>query len=344
MVKCYTIDEGKIQNGEFENSQILAYTNPDEQEKKFLCTEFALDEHTLNSAFDPDELSRLEFEPQHVALILKRPRRYLAEDRFLFRITSIGMFLFANRLIIVTTEEFPLWDDKRFVKVRSLRDILLKLIYRAIAHFNEHLRIINTVSGELEDKINASMENKYLLYMFMLEKSLVYYLNAINVNAVLLQKLKVNEVRIAFDQEEKEFLDDLMIENTQCNRQAEIYSNILSGLMDARASIVSNNLNILMKRLAILTVVVGVVNIPASMGGMSEYSRFIIDGFRIPWWLAQLSFTAILAVIGYITYKAFSLVNVFNPEAEEGVEKPRRSLSRYLSRFFAGTLTFLKRL
>ncbi|MFH0919387.1 MAG: magnesium transporter CorA family protein [Fibrobacterota bacterium] len=344
MVKCYLIDEGRIQSSDFDNANILVYTNPDDAEKKFLSTDLALDEHTLNSAFDPDELSRLEFEPQHIALILKRPKRYLAEDRFLFRITSIGMFLFANRLVIVTTEDFPLWDDKRFVKVRSLRDVLLKLIYRAIAHFNEHLRIINTVSGELEDKIGASMENKYLLYMFMLEKSLVYYLNAINSNAILLQKLKNSDARIAFDQEEKEFLDDLMIENTQCNRQAEIYSNILSSLMNARASIVGNNLNITMKRLAVLTVVVGVVGIPASMGGMSEYSRFVIDGLHASWWVAHLAFFAGLFLLGYVTYKLLALFNVFGPDEEEGAPKTRWNPARKLSRWFLGVLTLVKRM
>jgi magnesium transporter len=344
MVKSYSIDDGRIQNSEFDCAHVLVYTNPDETEKKFLSTELALDEHTLNSALDPDELSRLEFEPQHIALILKRPKRYLAEDRFLFRITSIGMFLFQSRLVIVTTEDFPLWDDKRFVRVRSLRDILLKLVYRAIAHFNEHLRIINTVSGELEEKINTSMENRYLLYMFKLEKSLVYYLNAINANTMLLQRMKNNEGRVGMDPEDREFLDDLTIENIQCYRQAEIYSNILSGLMDARASIVSNNLNIMMKRLAVLTVVVGVMNLPASMGGMSEYSRFVIDGLHISWWVAHLLFSLGLVLAGYLTYKALAVFNVFSPDDEEEAKNIRWNPAKSLSRRLLGVFTMFKRM
>ena len=111
----------------------------------------------------------------------------------------------------------------------------------------EHLKIINNIAEEIENKINKAMENKYLINLFALQKSLVYYQNAITSNGVLLAKLKNNVVKLGFNQEELELLDDILIENDQCYRQAEVYSNILASLMDARASIVSNNLNILMK-------------------------------------------------------------------------------------------------
>ena len=110
------------------------------------------------------------------------------------------------------------------------------------------------LSDSLEQKINASMENKYLLNLFILEKSLVYYLNAINSNTMVIEKIKNNTAKIGIDGDTQEFLDDIFIENNQCYKQAEIYSNILSGLMDARASIVGNNLNVLMKTLNIITI------------------------------------------------------------------------------------------
>ena len=98
------------------------------------------------------------------------------------------------------------------------------------------------------------MENRYLLNLFTLEKSLVYYLNAINSNGMVIEKIRHNAAKIGFSQESLELLDDIIIENDQCLKQAEIYSNILTGLMDARGSIVSNNLNVLMKTLNIITV------------------------------------------------------------------------------------------
>ncbi|OGS34318.1 MAG: hypothetical protein A2293_13595 [Elusimicrobia bacterium RIFOXYB2_FULL_49_7] len=321
MIKTYTITDGRVLDASPEEAQILVYINPDDVERRALVHDYAIDEHTLHSSLDPDELSRLEFEPDHIAMILKRPKRYSAEDNFLFRVMSLGLFLFQNKLIIVTSEEMSVFETKRFFRIKSIREIVLKYLFQSITHFIDHLKVIHQISEELEDKISASMENKYLLYMFILEKSLVYYLNAISSNTLLLQRLKNYETRLAFSQDEKELLDDLLIENAQCYRQAEIYSNILSGLMDARASIVNNNLNILMKRLAVLTVVVGAVNIPASMGGMSEFSRFIIDGFDVNWWVANLLFFFALVGTGFLSYKALAFFKVFS--TEERVKKNR---------------------
>ncbi len=254
MLRCYHICEGKIQTCSVAEAQILTYINPDETEKKYLTSDLKLDEHTLNSSLDPDELSRLEFEPEHVAMIFKRPRNYMVEDRFLFRVTSMGVFVFADKIILVASEDVPIFDDKKFAKVTSLKDVMLKMLYRSIYHFLEHLKIIDMITNDLEEKINLSMENRYLISLFSLEKSLVYYLNAITSNSILLQRLKNNGSKMGFIQEEEELLDDIMIENSQCYRQSEIYSNILSGMMDARASIVNNNLNVLMKTLNIVTI------------------------------------------------------------------------------------------
>ncbi len=254
MLKKFDILDGKVCEIQEGRGSILVFVNPDEQEKKTLTTDCSIDEHNLMSALDPDELARLEFEEEHMALIFKRPKNYSAQDRFLFKVASLGIFLFKDRLIVVSSEEFPTFNGKIFTKVNTIYDFLLKLLYRSIYHYLEHLKVINQISESLEEKINASMENRYLFSLFTLEKSLVYYLNAINSNSTMLQKLKNNGNKIGLSEENLEFLDDIMIENAQCYKQAEIYSDILSGLMDARASIVSNNLNVLMKTLNIITI------------------------------------------------------------------------------------------
>lgn len=254
MLKRYSIIENKIVETASEQSPIYVFISPDEKEKRFLVDELKLDEHTLNSASDPDELSRLEFEPNHTAIIFKRPQNYSGVQQFFFKVASTGLFLFNDKLIIVIDEDLPLFEGKQLSRVASLQQLALKLIYRSIFHFLEHLKIINVISDELEKKINAAMENSYLINLFSLEKSLVYYLNSISSNGVLFVKLKNSTAKIGFTTEEVEFLDDMLIENSQCLRQADIYSNILASLMDARASIVGNNLNVLMKTLNIITI------------------------------------------------------------------------------------------
>lgn len=269
MLKKWRIDNGRlVENGD-DASLVYVYIAPDEAEKRYLVDQLGIDEHTLNSSLDPFELSRLEFEPEHTAIIFKRPKHYLATDNFLFKVSSTGVFVFKDRLIIVVADEGPLFDGKPFIRIQSIQDIILKLLYRSITHFVEHLKGIDMLASEIEQEINISMENKHLLNMFTLEKSLVYYLNAINSNGVLIEKLKNNAPRLGFSPENVEFLDDIIIENAQCRGQAEIYSQVLSSLMDARASIVSNNLNIRIKMLTLITIAIMLPTFVVSLFSMN---------------------------------------------------------------------------
>jgi len=269
MLRTLQILDGKLVECDGYNATVFVYVAPDENERKYLVEQLKIDEHTLISSLDPDEPSRLEFEPEHIAMILKRPKHYAPQDEFLFKVLSGGVFIFTDRLIIVISEDAPLFEGKIFNKVTSLLDISLKLIYRAISHFVEHLKAINHISGELEQQINVSMENKYLLNLFTLEKSLVYYLNATHSNAALINRLKSSTPKIPFTQENLEFLDDISIENTQCLDQIGIFSQVLASLMDARASIISNNLNIRIKALTILTIVIMLPTLVVSIFSMN---------------------------------------------------------------------------
>jgi magnesium transporter len=274
---------------------IAVYVDPTEQERRWLVDVLKLDEHTLASALDPNELARLEFEPAHLAVISKRPRNYSSEDLFVFRVTSIGFFLFADQLVIVASEDAPLFQGKTFAKVSSLQDLMLRVICSSIAHFIEHLKVINAVSDALEEQINASMQNKYLLNLFSLEKSLVYYLNAINSNGKLMERLKLSAAKLNMTTEVGEFLEDMTIENQQCYEQAEIYSNILASMMDARASIVNNNLNWLMKTLTTITIAIMMPTFVVSLFSMNVD----FPGKNHPgafWWILGLAAASVFVV------------------------------------------------
>jgi len=269
MWKAYNIVERKLVEVPEQPAAVTIYARPDEREKRHLIDELKVDEHTFNSALDPDELSRLEFEPEHMALIFKRPKNYSGAEQFMFKVTSAGAFLFKDGLRIVIPEEAALFDGAPLARIHSLADVILKLLARSVIHFREHLKGISMVSDELQSEINRAMENKHLINMFALQKSLVYYVNSINSNGALLEKLKHNAGKIGLSTEELEFLDDLIIENNQCAKQAEMYSNILASLMDARASIVSNNLNVLMKNLNIITIAIMVPTFVVSAFSMN---------------------------------------------------------------------------
>jgi magnesium transporter len=289
MIKRFDLAEGKIIESENVQAPVLVYFAPDENEKRELIEKYKVDEHTLNSSLDPDELSRLEFEPDHIAIIFKRPENYIDKSQLLLKVSSMGIFLFKDTLIIVVPKDIVLFDAKIFTKATTLNDVLLKLLNRSIFHYFAHINAINMISDELESKINLAMENKYLINLFTLEKSLVYYLNSINSNGVLLDKLKISAAKIGFTQTDLELLEDIIIDNNQCYRQAEISSNILASLMDARASIVGNNLNVLMKTLNIITIGIMVPTFVVSAFSMNvgipfqnhPMAFYIIMGFAL---------------------------------------------------------------
>jgi len=269
MLKTYKIIDKKLQEVDSKDAQVFLYTNPTAEEQRFLVEKCLIDEHTLASTLDPDELPRLEFEPEHTVMIYKRPKNYSGKDQLEFKVASVGMFLFKDKLIIVLAEDIPLFVGKRFQSVSSIKEVFLKLVYNSISHYVEHLRIIHMISEEIEDKITESMDNTYLLNLFSLVKSLVYYAEAITSNGFVFEKTRTLAGRIGFDEQNMEMLDDIIVENMQCKAQADIYSNILAQLLDARSSIVNNNLNQLMKKLNVITIWMMVPTLVVSAYGMN---------------------------------------------------------------------------
>lgn len=302
MVRYFKIANQKICEVGEGNADVMLFISPSDEEKKGLVENFRIDEHTLNSAIDPDELSRIEFEPEHIAIIYKRPRNISKDKRLLFKVDSAGVFLFKDKTIIVINEDIPIFNSKIFNRVLSLNDILLKLLSVSVVHFLEHIKVMHMITDELEKKLSGSMENKYIQNFFNIEKSLVYYVNSINSNSVLIERIKNSSQKIGLSQEEMEFLDDLIIDNNQCFRQAEIYSNILASLMDARVSIVSNNLNILMKTLNIITIAIMVPTFVVSAFSMNVRIP-LADQHNAFWLIMGLALLSVIAFMLFWKYK-----------------------------------------
>jgi magnesium transporter len=214
-------------------------------------------------------------------------------------VTSLGLFLTGKRLLVVASDSLGLFENRAVRRIDDPHDALLKILYGTIAHFLGHLKVINMLSESIEKRINTSMENRYLLDMFTLEKSLVYFVNGIDSNQMVLEKMRQAGERLGLSPPQADILDEILIENRQCSKQAEIYSNILTGLMDARGSVVNNNLSVLMKRLTVISVVFMPMNVLAGMGGMSEFSQWTKGA---PWWVAYSLFLAGLVMVGFLTY------------------------------------------
>jgi magnesium transporter len=277
-------DAGTVVRCAPQDAQIIVFNSPTIEDEADLLEFYNIDYHTLHSSLDPDELSRLEFETDHAAIIFKRPKSFSADDNFLLKLTSTGVFLYEDRIVVVMPDDAPLFEGRAPLRIFTVQDVILRLLYQSISHFEGHLKAINMLSDSLERRIISSMETRYLLNMFALEKSLVYILNAIHSNAALFDKMKASS-RLGLDHDQTRILEDIIIENQQCLRRSEIYSEVIAGLMDARASIVSHNLNILIKQFTIWTIAIMLSNLVIGIFSMNVKLPLPMDGAMWPFYV-----------------------------------------------------------
>lgn len=315
MRRDYGFVQDRLGPCEASASMLICYQDPGAEEREDLL-ELGISDHDVTSALDPDELGRYEAGAGHCSLILKTPRNYTEKDNYLFRVTSFGLFLFPDRIVMVAPfDERELLSHKTVARARSRNELVLRLLAATVSHFFGHLKVINMISDSLERKVNQSMENNYLLSLFAIGKSLIFILNGINSNTVVMERLKHAAEKLGFSQEERELLEDVMIENAQCNRQAEIYAHILTDLTDARANIVSNNLNILIKRLTIVSVVFMPLNVIAGIGGMSEFTAMTR---ALPLWLSYPLMGLLMLGVAAVTWQ------ILKRMSGEGLTRRRR--------------------
>jgi magnesium transporter len=322
MKTLYEIKQGSLVATEESTAVVVVYTSPDEAERQELVNTLHLPRHDLESALDPDEISRVEFTPEYTYMIWKRPNNVSFEQQLKFEVSSVGLVLQRDKLTIITGEGAIPLDGGEFRKVGSLNSVVLKAFLQTIHHYFGHLKGIKMLTAELQAKMNVSQDNTYLLQMFSLGESLIYYLNAIEGNASVLTKLRANAERMGISKEDLEMMDDVIIEHQQCNRQTQIYSSVLSELMDARGNIINNNMNVLLKNLTTINVVFLPLNLIAGIGGMSEYSM-MTNG--VNWRIAYGFFLLTMIALGWLTW-----ILLRRQMAGTGIHFGRRNKKRHI--------------
>lgn len=299
MIKYYDIEGSRLVESSGETGTVLVAIKPDEKEKSVLKERYYLDDYNMSSMLDPDEVPRLEQSEDRLLLICKHPEHAAPAGIVELDVTVAGLALVKDHLAFVQGTGYVAFEDREFRHVSDARDAMLGFLLVTVRHFVGHLRVIKQVSAELEKKITVSMENRHLLQMFSLSESLVYYIDAIEGNAAVLMKLRNVAVQHGFQPRQLEILDDIILENNQAARQATIYSSVLNGLMDARGTIVNNNMNVLLKNLTLINIVFLPLNLIASIGGMSEWSM-MTEG--LDWRISYILFSAFMVAFGYGTW------------------------------------------
>ncbi len=300
MIKHYEIAGNRLSQPLEGSGPVWVAVAPDDHDRPLLQKQFDLDDYDLVSTLDPDEIPRLDYTDGRLFLILKLPYRATVSEAIELDVGVVGLTLFKEHLLFARATNEVTFSDREFRKINDVKDVMLAFLLHAVRHFVGHLKVIKQISSELEKKITVSMENRHLLQMFTLSESLVYYVDAIEGNGAVLVKLRNLSVQLGFQERQLEMLDDIILENSQAARQAAIYSSVLSGLMDARGTIVNNNMNVLLKNLTLINIVFLPLNLIASIGGMSEWSM-VTEG--MDWRLSYLLFSVGLVVFGWGTWK-----------------------------------------
>ncbi len=298
MKACFEIREAIIPIAA-ETGALCVFAAPDQNEIQEILETLHIDRYDLESALDPDEISRVEFERDGFAMIWKQPKQVSSGPDLGFEVSSVGLFFHQSKLTMIFSQGFTPFHSKEFQNVGSTTDVLLKYLFHTIRNYLSHLKTIKQTTGDLQTKLSSSMENRYLLHMFTLSEDLVYYQTAIEANGAVLSRLSSRAERLGFSKQQIDFLDDIILENKQCARQAQIYSTVLSGLMDARGNIINNNMNVLLKNLTIINVIFLPLNLLASIGGMSEFS-LMTQG--VDWRISYSVFCLAIVLIGWLTW------------------------------------------
>jgi len=293
MIQRFELSDGKLYNTLGDDANVLLFSNPDTHERKYLRDCYKLDEYALASALDLDEVSRIEFHPDSLFLIWKRPENYSGGGNLVFEVASCGLLFSQDRLLVIATDDSQLSGLGGRRPLHTPLDVLLDLLLNNIHHYLGHLKVIKMVARELQQQFNASMSNRHLMQMFNLSESLIYYINALHSNGAVLTRLRNHGEKEHFSAEILSLIDDLIIENNQCYKQAEIYSNVFSGLIDARGNLMNNTMNDLLRKLTLINVVFLPLNLIASVGGMSEFSMMTAG---TPWCVSYPLFMAAMGL------------------------------------------------
>ena len=249
--------------------------NPTAQEINTLCNSIGVREEFIRYPLDQEEKARIDVEDDQTLIVIDLPTVEKNDGEIEgFTTIPIGMIVVRDDYFItVCTAESPIlreFIDRRvngFFTFKKTR-FILQILYKTAVYYLNYLKFINRETDKAENRLQKSMRNQELIRLLELEKSLVYFTTSLKSNEIVMEKLMRSKF-IKMYEEDEDILEDAIIENRQAIEMGTIYRDILSGTMDAYASVISNNLNIVMKFLASVTIVISIPTIVSSIWGMN---------------------------------------------------------------------------
>jgi magnesium transporter len=275
LIKAFTRRNGITEEINLKKGILIRVVNPTHEEIRKLVEFLGVAEDFLLDPLDEEERARIEIDEDKVLIIFKVPVK-TREERLPYKTTSIGTIIMPDRVVMISKGDIPLIDERIRMGTFNIKKRSRMLFQMMNIVANEFLRLLKEIHreiDEIEEELHESLRNHEIEMLMNLEKSLVYFVTSLRSNEIVLQRLMKGNV-IPIYEEDRDILEDAMVDNRQALETASIYSDILSGMMDAYASIISNNLNIVMKVLAVVTIVMEIPTVITSFYGMNVFLPF----------------------------------------------------------------------
>lgn len=239
---------------------------------ELLQEQYNIDPEHILDILDPDEQSRIEDADDYLLTILRLPIFDPSSETQYFTV-PLGIIIKENFFITICWTDCEVLKDFSTGRVKeiTLNDfpaLIMRILSRADITFLRYLKEINRRSSAIQNEFQLSVENKEILTLLSLEKSLVYFTTSLKANQLLLEKFRKTRL-IKLDLDDIDWLDDVEIDNRQAIEMADTYRNVLVGVMNAYDSVINNNLNMYMKRLSILNIIMMVPTFITSFYGMN---------------------------------------------------------------------------
>jgi len=290
-VLCFykTVDNMMMRMDTFSEGCWINVVGPTSEEIAYLTEELHLDRSFVSAALDEEESSRVEVEDDQTLIIIDTPLAVTeAENTLVYTTMPLGIIVTKSNVVTVCLNEITAVNDIASGVVRNVQTamktrFLLTLLLRVAQSFLIRLKHINKLTSQMETELHHSMQNKQLVQMMGLQKSLVYFSTSLKANEITLEKIYRGRV-IKLYEEDQDLLEDVLIEFKQAVEMSGTYSSILQETMDAFSSIISNNMNQVMKTLTIVTVLMEIPTMIFSFYGMNmqDLNRFIpFTGFAL---------------------------------------------------------------
>lgn len=273
---------------------------PSEDELKTVSATLGVEPSFLRAALDEEETSRIDSEDGQTLIIVDTPAMEKDDTGVVYSTLPMGIIVTDRHIITVCLKETSVVRDLQDGLVKDVRTqqrtrFILNILLLVAKRYLKYLKQIDKTYNHMERQLYKSQRNKELIQLLDLEKSLVYFNTSLKANEVTLEKILRGRI-VTLYEEDHDLLEDVLIEVRQAIEMAQIYSSIISGMMDAFASVISNNLNVIMKVLTSITILLTIPNIVFGFYGMNVAGLPLDQFFWFPLVIAVV-LIAVTAVI-----------------------------------------------